>query len=47
MYGPMIEVAGSPKSDEQLRQELENSLKDLTRKADLYCGREIEKGLLT
>ena len=47
MYGRMIEVAGSPKSDEQLRQELENSLKDLTRKADLYCGREIEKGLLT
>lgn len=46
IYGPMIEVAGSPKNDESLRQELENSLKDLTRKADLYCGHEVEEALL-
>ena len=46
MYGPMIEVANSPKSDEELRQELENSLKDLTQKADLYCGHGIEEALL-
>lgn len=46
IYGPMIEVAGSKKSDEELRQELEDSLKELTRKADRYCGREIEKNLL-
>ena len=38
MYGPPIETVGSSKSDEELRQELENSLKDLTQKADLYCG---------
>lgn len=42
IYGPMIEVAGSPKSDEELRYELEESLKNLTEKADLYCGREVE-----
>ncbi|MBY0500770.1 MAG: lysophospholipid acyltransferase family protein [Alphaproteobacteria bacterium] len=46
IYGPMIEVAGSEKSDEELRQELEDSLKELTRKADHYCGQEIEKNLL-
>ncbi len=46
LYGPVIEVVGSVKSDEELRQELENSLKDLTYKADLYCGHEAEKGLL-
>lgn len=46
IYGPMIEVAGSLKSDEELRQELEDSLKNLTRKADLYCGREIEMALV-
>lgn len=38
IYGPLIEVLNSSKSDEELRQELENSLKDLTRKADHYCG---------
>lgn len=46
IYGPMIEVAGSQKSDEELRKELEESLKDLTRKADLYCRREVEEALL-
>lgn len=46
IYGPVIEVEGSSKNDEELRQELEESLKDLTRKADLYCGREVEKALL-
>lgn len=40
MYGPLIEVEKSLKSDEELRQELEVTLKDLTRKADLYCGRK-------
>jgi lysophospholipid acyltransferase (LPLAT)-like uncharacterized protein len=40
MYGPLIEVAESPKSDEELRQELETTLKNLTHKADLYCGRK-------
>lgn len=40
MYGPLIEVAESPKSDEELRLELEVILKDLTHKADLYCGRK-------
>ena len=39
MYGPLIEVLGSSKTDEELRQDLEDSLKDLTHKADLYCGR--------
>ena len=42
IYGPLIEVVGSTKTDEELRQELEDSLKELTRKADLYCGHEIE-----
>lgn len=46
IYGPMIEVLGSSKSDEELRQQLENSLKDLTRKADLHCGRQTEDYLL-
>jgi len=46
MYGSMIEVAGSSKSDEELRQDLEDSLKELTQKADLYCGREVEKDLI-
>ncbi len=40
MYGPMMDVASSPKSDEELRQDLEDILKDLTTKADLHCGRE-------
>lgn len=46
IYGPMIEVAGSAKNDEELRQELQESLIDLTRRADLYCGREVEEPLL-
>ena len=40
MYGPMIDPAQSSKSDEELRQELEKSLINLTQQADLYCGRE-------
>ncbi|OJW50595.1 MAG: hypothetical protein BGO67_05840 [Alphaproteobacteria bacterium 41-28] len=40
MYGPLIEVLGSTKTDEELRQDLEDSLKNLTQKADLYCGRK-------
>lgn len=40
MYGPPIETANSSKSDEELRQALEDSLKDLTQKADLYCGQK-------
>jgi lysophospholipid acyltransferase (LPLAT)-like uncharacterized protein len=40
MYGPLVEVAGSLKSDEELRLDLETTLKELTRKADLYCGRK-------
>lgn len=40
IYGPAINVANSSKSDEELRQELENSLKSLTQKADQYCGQE-------
>ncbi len=43
IYGPLIEVEGSTKTDEELRQDLEKSLKELTHKADLYCGHEIEK----
>lgn len=39
IYGPLIHVADSIKSDEELCQELENSLKDLTQKVDHYCGR--------
>jgi hypothetical protein len=46
IYGPMIEVSGASRSDEELRQELENSLKALTRKADLYCGQKVENHLL-
>ncbi len=38
IYGAPIEVIGSSKSDEELRQELEDALKALTRKADIYCG---------
>lgn len=38
VYGPMIDVAGSQKNDEELRQELENCLSDITRQADNYCG---------
>ena len=37
-YGAPIEVMGSSKSDEELRQELEGALNDLTQKADAYCG---------
>ncbi|MBS0271059.1 MAG: lysophospholipid acyltransferase family protein [Proteobacteria bacterium] len=40
IYGPLIEVANSLKSDEELRQELETSLRDLTQKADLYCKQD-------
>lgn len=40
IYGPLLEVSKSKKSDEVLRQELEDTLKALTHKADLYCGRE-------
>jgi lysophospholipid acyltransferase (LPLAT)-like uncharacterized protein len=40
IYGPMIDVASSSKDDEELRQDLENILKDLTARADLHCGRE-------
>jgi lysophospholipid acyltransferase (LPLAT)-like uncharacterized protein len=43
MYGPLIDVAQSSKSDEELRQDLENSLNDLTQKADLYCGRRVDE----
>jgi len=39
-YGPLIDVAESSKSDEELRQELEKSLINLTQQADLYCGHE-------
>lgn len=46
IYGPMIEVINSSKSDEELREELEKSLNDLTRQADLYCGHSTEKLLL-
>ena len=46
IYGPMIEVADSEKSEEELRQDLENSLKDLTRRADIYCGQTGEESSL-
>lgn len=38
VYGPLIDVEASSESDEELRQQLENTLKDITKKADLYCG---------
>ena len=38
----MINVKDSPKSDEELCQQLENTLNDLTQQADLYCGQEGE-----
>ena len=41
MYGAPIEVIGSSKSDEELRLELEDALKELTRQADAYCGHGI------
>lgn len=40
VYGPLLDVAGSSKSDDELRQDLEEILKALTVKADRYCGRE-------
>lgn len=40
IYGPMIEVVDSPKSDEELRLQLEKSLEEITQKADLHCGQE-------
>ena len=46
MYGTPIEVIDSSKSDEELRQELENTLKELTRKADIYCGHGDQESLL-
>ena len=45
--GSGIKVADSTKSDEELRQQLENSLKKLTQMADLYCGHTVEELLLT
>ena len=39
MYAPMMDVVNSSKSDEELRQELEATLRELTQKADAYCGR--------
>ncbi len=38
VYGPLIEVENSSKTDEELRHELESSLRDLTIQADVYCG---------
>jgi len=38
IYGPLIHVVDSSKSDEELCQELENALQELTQKADHYCG---------
>ncbi len=46
VYGPLITVVNSSKSDEELRQELEDSLQALTLKADLYCGKQVDKALL-
>lgn len=46
IYGPIIKASTSSKNDEELRQQLEASLKNLTQKADLYCGHPIEKPLL-
>lgn len=46
IYGPMIEVRESGKKDEELRQALEDCLRDLTRKADLYCGRQEEDNFM-
>lgn len=40
IYGPLINVAGSSKTDEELCQQLENSLRELTVRADLHCGRK-------
>ena len=40
VYGPLLDIANSPKSDEELRQELETMLRDLTKQADLHCGQE-------
>lgn len=41
IYGPVLEVAGSPHSDEELRQELEKILQDLTIQADLHCKQTV------
>lgn len=40
IYGPLINVAGSSKSDEELCQQLENALQELTARADLHCGQK-------
>jgi len=47
IYGPLLEVTDPSKSDEDFRQQLENSLKDITQKADRYCGHSVEELLLT
>lgn len=38
MYGPLIKVAESSETDEELCQQLEESLQELTQKADQRCG---------
>ena len=40
IYGPLLDVANSPKSDEEMRQDLETRLRELTQRADQYCGQE-------
>ncbi len=42
VFGPMIEATDSSKSEEELCEVLNKSLRDLTRKADLHCGQEID-----
>lgn len=47
IYGPMIDVTDSSKSDEELRQQLENALNELTQKADMHCNHTVENLLVT
>ena len=37
VYGPLIDVANSSKSDEELKEELESSLNNITQNADQLC----------
>lgn len=37
LYGPLIDVANSSKNDEEIKEELENTLNALTQKADQLC----------
>lgn len=40
IYGPVMNVSASSKTDEELQQDLETTLRNITQQADAYCGRK-------